>query len=756
MSDESIRVATSIPPLPTGSEPSRWLRALESDFRDTLAKRHLGADLGAAASVACVALPLSMAIALASDVDPRRGLITAIVGGVVASIAASSRLSVSGPAAAMAVLVGQIVDAHGLAGLAFVTVVAGLLQIISGAVGLGVLTRVVPTSVIHGFTAGIGVVILVGQLPRALGLPAPDESHAFSVLTHVGSLLNQSDPFALGLALLVAVPMMLGPKRAPRVPFALIGVVLATAIATAFGSTTPRVGTMPSLGFDGFPALPHMKQIPTLIADAFAVFALASLETLLSVSSLDQLRSGERHDPNHELVGQGLGNLASGLVGGIPITAVIARSALNVQSGAHTRRAAFLHAIFLAVAVVLARPLLETIPVAALGGVLIAVGLRMLDLGLLRELWKSHRSEAVIFLVTALVMIASDLLVGVQAGLLAATVLTLVRLTRASVRFAAGKPGEPHHVTLEGALTFLGAPRLHALERKLSEAAPESGCLVDTRNLDSLDETAAERLMEALATYVERGGKVVVLAPQAQVESKLIARARRGIELALTESDADAKLGRRSGDRARRRIADGLARFHREMKPKLSPLLGRLAAGQQPHTMLLTCADSRVVPSLITGAAPGEVFVVRNIGALIPPHGSETLNDEGAALEYAIRVLGIRNIVVCSHSNCGAVTALCTGKIPDELEALRGWLEGSRSIAGTHVHDDSENIVINDEAKLVALRQLENLKTYPLVARGLEEGDIHIEAWFYDVETGDVWGHRAESDRWVSMLDSDE
>lgn len=730
--------------MPARSMLSRWRLDWLNDWRQVWSPTGLGADLMASLSVACIALPLSMAIALASDVAPQAGLVTAIVGGLVAAAAGSSRLSISGPAAAMAVLVGQIVDQHGLGGLAFITIGAGLLQIITGVTGLGTLTRLVPGSVVHGFTAGIGIVILIGQLPRALGLPAPDESHTFEVVRHVGSFIAQTNLSAAGLALLVAVPMLVGPRFAPRIPFTIVGVVAATAIAAFAGLDVPTVGALPALTWPGAPSVPGAAAIPGLIADTLAIYALASLESLLSVASLEQLRPTEKHDPNHELVGQGLGNIAAGLVGGMPITSVIARSALNVHSGARTRRSGMFHAVLVGIALLTARPVLAAIPIAALGGVLVAIGIRMLDVRLLRELWHESRAEAGIFIVTASVMVASDLLVGVQAGIIAAAVVALYKLTRASVRVLAAHEEEPHQVLLEGSMTFLSSPRLDSLAQTLRDADTAPGCIIDARHVDALDNTGAERLAEAMRAFTSRDGRLVLLAPNADVEAALTSRMPPGASIAFTDADADKRLGRSRKSTARQRISDGLARFKREHRPKLSPLHARLAAGQNPHTMLITCADSRVVPSLIMGTSPGDLFVVRNIGALLPPHGSESLNDEGAALEYAIRVLGVRNVVVCGHAGCGAMTALCGGQIPGDLEALAHWVVGAREISG--ITEPSTDIA--GATRLAALKQLDNLRSYPVVRDGVLSGDVCIDAWFYDVENAVVTRWNADDDTW--------
>lgn len=744
----SFEPHTSIPPLPTNSGARRWIETWSADLRTTLKRDFLVDDFVAAMTVAAIAVPLSMAIALASDVDAQRGLVSAVIGGAVAAAVGSSRLSVTGPAAAMAVLVGQVVDAHGIAGLAIVTVLSGIFQVAVGLAGLGILTQLVPKNVVHGFTAGIGVVILVGQLPRALGLPAPDESHALDVLSHVGSLLHDANPRAVAISGFVATSMLLGPRFAPKVPFALVGVLVCTVAAWAMALDVPRVGALPPLTLS-FPPLNGDIKWSVLVADAAAVFALGSLESLLSVQALEQLRPEERHDPNHELVGQGVANVSSGLLGGIPVTSVIARSALNATTGARTRRAAFLQAVVVAIAIVVARDALGAIPVAALGGVLIATGIRMLDIPWFLDLLENAKAEAGIFAITAVVMVGSDLVVGVQMGLIAACVVALFRLTRVSVRLVPAHRDEPHHVLFGGSLTFLGAPRLDQLTQRLRDVDTEPGCIFDLRHLDAIDPTGVERLVQAARALTDRGANLVILGANSDVASELAAHLPPAVRTAHTDGDAYDALGRGKGPSGQKKMLAGLSRFQRVVRPRLEPLLQRLAEGQSPHTMMLTCADSRVVPTLLTGAGPGELFVVRNIGALIPPHGSDTLNDEGAALEYAIRVLGVRNLVICAHSKCGAMTALCTGEIPADLHALVHWSDGARAIAGVQLGEAD----IAAATRAAARRQLDHLASYPVVAAHLATGDIELEAWYYDIEHARVERCSHGSDTWESIGD---
>jgi carbonic anhydrase len=719
---------------------ARGARVLASEWREMASPRHLQADLVAGATVACIALPLSLAIALASDVPPALGLVTAIVAGIVAAFFGGSRLAVAGPAAAMAVLIGQIVDAHGLGGLLIVGLGCGLLQLTSGVLGLGRFVRLVPVSVVHGFTAGIGVIILVGQLPRAIGLPSPDESHVFDVLKHVAYYASHASPVAAAIGAGAMLATMLAPKVHPRIPGALLAVAIPTALVWALGLEVPLLGAIPSsLPLPSFPALPAMGELPALASSVFVVFALASLESLLSASAVDKLAGGPPHDSDQELIGQGLANTASSLFGGIPVTSVIARSALNVQSGARTRRSAIIHALILVACVYALAPIVGRIPIAALGGVLLAVGARMLAPKVLMELWRTSRAEAAVFVVTAGVMVGFDLLVGVQAGCVAAIAVAAWRLSRARVEVHPGHDQMPHHVDLSGPFTFIAAPALDRVRDELAGLDPARGLVIDVRHLDSADVTAAEGIVEMAAAWRAREGRLGILGANAVVRQRLLAVGEHaGIEQYLAQQDhnLDQLLAREgsSGERAHLRLLRGIERFHGDIAPQLSPLLSTLADGQRPHTLLITCADSRISPHLITGSHPGELMIVRNLGALVAPDDGKGPCPEGATVEYAVRVLGVRNVVICAHGKCGALTALYEGKVPPELPTLERWSKTAHPLCG----DLSSHAHVDDATRATVVRQLENLKSYEVVRSKMETGDLRVAAWFYDVEKAEM------------------
>jgi carbonic anhydrase len=706
------------------------LREAATMFRS----RDLLADLGAGFTVACVAVPLSLAIALASGVSPGVGIITAIVGGIVGALFGGSRLAVSGPAAAMAILIATIVQEHGLAALLVVGVGAGLLQLATGVFRLGRFVRLVPLPVVEGFTAGIGAIILIGQLPRALGLPPPAQSHVFDVVTHILDLLHKSSPAAIAVNLLTLAVIYGLPRVTKRVPSMLAAVVVATVVAASLGLGVATIGEIPrSLPAPSLPGMPTGVAVSALVSATLAVFALASLETLLSASAVEKLAPGERTDPDQELIGQGLGNIASAMFGGIPITGVIARSATNVQAGGKTRRSAVIHSLVLIVAVLALAPVMAQIPIAALAGVLFAVAARMLSPVAFVRMWRHSRADGAIYALTFAVIVFVDLLEGVQWGVAAALVIAAVKLGRSRTRVRGVRAGEHYVFALEGPVTFLSSLDVENLRSELEVLDEGRGVLLDVRDVNAMDASGAEMLAGVVEHARSLGLRPVVVGLRDEHRAKFLGSAREDLSgcLAATEGDAVDRLETTESQTADIRLRAGVERYRRGTRPRYKELFSKLADGQKPHTLFVTCADSRITPNLITGTEPGELFIVRNVGNLVPADG--TL----AALEYAVGVLGVGKIVICGHSGCGAIKALVSGApLPEGLTNLHGWL------ADAHVRPLIEalprSLALDDVSRMNVLAQIDHLREHPLVAARVAEGKLSLAAWFFDVGSGDL------------------
>jgi sulfate permease, SulP family len=370
--------------------PNR-LRLLWQDWKQMGSRETLGQDVTSALTVACVALPLNLALAVASGLPASVGLISGAIAGVVAGLFGGSRLQVSGPEAALVPIVLLLVQRHGIKGMIVATLLCGLIQILLGVLRVGRLAKLLPGPVVRGFMAGIGLILLDRQTPRLLGLP--------KTVTSLSSLLTEGGAWAwhwagIALGLLVMVCMVGLPKLHRRMPAVLLGIIIATVLGALLGPELARVGSLPA----GLPPLrlPSFEGVDwsALLPDALMLALLASLGSLMSASALDQLPGLEEQQSDHdqELVAQGMANLASSLFGGMPVMGAIVRSSVSVQSGARTRAASVLHALLLLGVCLMAGPLVARVPIAALAGILMVVGVRLLDLPGVRAQWKQERA----------------------------------------------------------------------------------------------------------------------------------------------------------------------------------------------------------------------------------------------------------------------------------------------------------------------------------------------------------------------------
>jgi sulfate permease, SulP family len=396
----------------------------------------LKADVIAGLTVAIVALPLSMAIAIASGVTPDRGLYTAIVGGFVVSALGGSRFQVGGPAGAFIVLVAATVEQHGVDGLILATLLSGLILLAMGFLRLGTFIKYIPYPVTVGFTSGIAVIIFTSQLAELLGLTlAGKEPGPFiPKLAAIGAALPTVNVAAVSVTAL-AIGVIIAVRRfRPHWPAFLIAVGLASVIAAASGLSVETIGTR----FGGIPQTlpaPHLptlsiEKIGAILPSALAFALLASIESLLSAVVADSM-TGRRHRSNCELVGQGAANIASALFGGFCTTGLIARTATNVRAGARGPIAGMLHAVFLFLFMLVAAPLARYIPLAALAAVLAAVAWNMAEKHQFATLVRASRGDAVVLLATFLLVVFRNLTEGILVGFGIGALLFLHRMAQA-------------------------------------------------------------------------------------------------------------------------------------------------------------------------------------------------------------------------------------------------------------------------------------------------------------------------------------
>lgn len=416
--------------------PTEQFRLLTRGWRDLVPTRADYADLPqswrldlvAGLTVAIVALPLALGFGVTSGMGATAGLITAVVAGVAAAVFGGSHLQVSGPTGAMTVVLVPIVERYGVSAVYMVSVLAGIMVVVAAMAGFGRAVTYIPWPVVEGLTAGIGVVIILQQLPLILGVKKPAGESTVGVAFATLKLLGDSSIAPIAVTAATAVIILIMHRLRPNWPGAIVAIIIMTVASTRIDS--PRIGDLPSV-------LPHWQGVdPSAFAHVFnaaiAVAALAALESLLSARVADGMSDVEPSKPDRELFGQGLANVASGLFGGMPATGAFARTAVNVRSGGRTRLAAVFHSVVLMVGVVLASTLISRIPLAALAGVLVVTAARMIERHAIKAIMHSTTSDAIVFLITISITVFIDLVTAVEAGIAISGLLALRALASTS------------------------------------------------------------------------------------------------------------------------------------------------------------------------------------------------------------------------------------------------------------------------------------------------------------------------------------
>jgi len=400
-----------------------------------LARRYWVSNIVAGLIVGVVALPLAMAFAIASGVKPEQGIYTAIIAGILVSLFGGSRVQIAGPTGAFIVILAGIVAEYGVAGLQIATLMAGVILLLFGLARMGAVIKFIPAPVIVGFTAGIGVVIWVGQWKDFFGLPNVGGSHFHEKLWALLQVFPQLDFATTALALLALALLIVTPRVSvlARVPGPLVVLIVVTAVQAIFGfESVATIGSTYGEIPRGLPALEvpeiTLSRLVELIGPAFAIAMLGAIESLLSAVVADRM-AGTRHHSNQELVGQGLANIIAPLFGGIAATGAIARTATNIRNGGNSPVAGVVHALCLVFILLFLAPLAANIPLAALAAILFVVAWNMSDVRhVIKLLRGAPRSDVVILLVTFLLTVFVDLVVAVNIGVVLAMLHFLRRM----------------------------------------------------------------------------------------------------------------------------------------------------------------------------------------------------------------------------------------------------------------------------------------------------------------------------------------
>jgi len=718
----------------------------------------LGADLPASLVVFLVALPLSLGIAAASGAPVMAGLIAAAVGGIVAGSLGGSPLQVSGPAAGLTVVVAGLVDEFGWPVTCAITAAAGVVQLLLGLSRVGRAALAVSPVVVKAMLAGIGITIILQQLHVLLGSQA-----AGSATENVAGLPAAITGVELHSALLglAVVAILLGwkylPTAARKIPGPLAAVVAVTALSVPMAPGVERITFSGSLGDAlALPGLPDGNWRAAAMA-VITVALIASIESLLSAVAVDKMHSGARTNLNRELVGQGSANMVSGMLGGLPVTGVIVRSATNVEAGAASRTSAILHGVWVLVFSALFAGLIQLIPLSVLAGLLIVIGAKLIKVADIRTSLRT--GDLLVYVVTLACVVFLNLLEGVIIGLALAAVCVLFRVLRAQIHAHAPSAEQlPWRVTIAGSCSFFALPRLN----RVLHSVPEGEDVSVELNADYLDHAFREALLAWQQQHRNSGAAVVLeeqgttafrdaedSTPQRQDPREFPLPPRTSWQedgsplmvLNPAEDDDGARLPLRS-------ILLGIDKYHRRHADKVRPLVQDLTEGQNPDTLFVACVDSRVNPNLITSSGPGDLLTLRNIGNVVCSDAHEASID--SALSFAVKALSVDSIVICGHSNCGAMKSVleeADGAGHASLGAgFSTWLGHARPSYGELVAGhpvalaaEAEGYSRLDQLSMVNVAlQLRKLQEHPVTGPALAAGEVQATGLFYDICTARV------------------
>lgn len=730
-------------------------------------------DLKGGLVVALVALPLCLGIALASGADGQpgslslmSGLIAGIVGGIVVGAISGSATSVSGPAAGMtAVVIAQAAACGSVEAFLLAVVLAGVIQIALGLVRAGALSAFFPSSVIKGLLAAIGVILILKQIPHVLGhdkdpegemsFSQPDAENTFTELMSVfGDFhLGAAVVGLLSVLALVAWERIAFLKRS-AVPGPLMVVLFGVGLQIVFQGldagwaiTGDHLVQIPVAGsaaeFVSFLTFPDFTAFanPAIYGAAVTIAVVASLESLLNLEAVDKLDPMRRSSPpNRELVAQGVGNIFSGLLGGLPVTSVIVRGSVNVNIGAKTKFSAIFHGFLLLICIAMFPSYLNLIPLSSLAAILLVTGFKLASPQLFRQMWAEGRYQFAPFIITLTAIVFSDLLTGILIGL----VVSALFILNSNVRYPLRRVVETHvdgeimHVELAAQVSFLNRA---ALDKLFSDAKPDTHLLIDATYSDYIDPD--------ILSLIREFKNVVAPARRVKVSLRGFRDKYKLRDDVLFADFATRELKERvKPDQVLGMLREGNARFRsgRRLSRDLGRQINATSTGQNPLAAVLSCIDSRVPVELILDQGIGDVFSIRVAGNVV---GTKTL----ASLEYAVAVSGVKLVLVLGHTRCGAVTssielighesdvALETGctHLGSIVEEVAGCVTSTECRVAEDLPSEEKDGFIDQIVIRNVNRSVDEIiRRSSAIAAAVERGDVKVLGAVYDVASAEI------------------
>ncbi len=495
------------------------LRSLLPNVNDLKAiKKYWRQDIPAGVTVGIVALPLALAFAISSGMSAEAGLITAIVAGIMAAIFGGSNYQISGPTGAMAVILAPMVATHGVHVVPLLCVMAGTIVVLSGVLGLGRAVSLIPWPVIEGFTLGIATILFLQQVPNIVGV---ETNTKLSTLPAAFEALTRIEPATamktVAICLASVLVIVACAKISKKLPDSLIAVIVVTVVAWALNLEVPNIGTIPNSLTA--PMLPEfsMPLATSLLQGSVAVAVLTGIESLISARIAAGMVRGGSYSPDRELFGQGVATVSSGLFGGIPATGAIVRTAVNVRSGGRSRLAAIIHSLLLIAVVYLASTVVAVIPLSVLAGVLVVTCYRMVNIDTIRQVMRSNRSDATVFVITAIITVGLDIIWAIMIGIVVSGILVLRRMANRSGIFRDDLPSDPKIAILriDGTMFFGVGDRI---EREIPRLSGVDVVILRLSRVGIADATGVRALADIVDKLEEAGHTVLLKGMPKQVQ----------------------------------------------------------------------------------------------------------------------------------------------------------------------------------------------------------------------------------------------
>lgn len=708
----------------------QWLGKLRSKKFPRCRSGVWVSDLCNSLQLAQASLPVSLAIGFASGLSPWLAVLASIITALFCGLYGGISIII-GPSAIMTIFIADIMHKYGGQFLWLVTCTVGILEILSAIWGLNRLVRYLSSTVTSAIISGIGVLIILTHIPHAFNIPALHQSD------HLPNALNL---YSIGLFISGALIIRIWLKYLPTIHPVLPLVIITSIIVQSLQLHSPTIGAIPHQLLHPLAWL-HAGQFNLfdLAIDALIIYLIAVLETIRTCNVARNL-PGIDSAVNTTMLCQGVTNIMLGLLGAIPVFALVNHTKLISKNFTYSTH--LMHAVFLGVAIIFFTHWLALIPLIVLSGIMCYLALAIIDYKQVFILWRNDRIEAIIYIITFVMIIAMAVFVGIKASLITALVILLWKaisnmlLTPAStinasfIRF-----------TVTGPVTFLFVEKILHVQHSLSALKKKHIVLLDLSAATNLDHTGATAIIELYRSCRTKKVKFYIIGLQHKFHPLLLEAHDAGhkIKNILLTSEWALKLKKPQVKSFYANLVTGVTNFynHCTIDDKIS--FTRMANQQNPHTFLITCSDSRIVPSILTSTHPGELFILRNVGNTVPAYNAAAYNEnilcsEAASLEFALNKLDITDLVVCGHSNCGAINACCNFETLHLSPQLSLWIKAIRNQL-----DFSTVRSVDETAKLHVLQQIDNLNTYPIVQQKLLNGSLRLHAWFFEIAHAQIY-----------------